>query len=284
VSCVQSITPAAPLVNVTYYITDSAILRYPQYVLSPSGCPNELVYDVTLQNLSPLPSSIQFLNATKTISVYETNYALVANYSVMISVTDPKTGLSNSALTLFAFIKCTRSVIILSGSISSISYQIDLNVPWTLNTTMPVYQQYPSQCAVGTLSTQLVYTGPGVLPTFITQLPPNVISVFTTNTSNVGVYNYQLIATDSLSGLTNSGDSFPVQILMPGLATDLVLVNGTQIANQTYLVNSSMLQLSVPTYSIVPSTSNNNLTYMVASGAPSFIKVVNVTGSFFVQI
>jgi hypothetical protein len=80
VSCVSSIAPLSTLVDVLYYITDPAINSYPKYVLTPAGCPNELVFSVKLKDGSPLPSSIQFNNtpAAETISVYETNYALTA--------------------------------------------------------------------------------------------------------------------------------------------------------------------------------------------------------------
>lgn len=60
VSCVSSIAPLASLTPVVYYITDPAILTYPKYVLTPAGCPNELVFTVKLSSGSPLPGSIQF--------------------------------------------------------------------------------------------------------------------------------------------------------------------------------------------------------------------------------
>jgi len=60
VSCVQAIAPASALADVVYYISDTAISRTPLYVLTPSGCPNELTYQVTLANGSALPGSILF--------------------------------------------------------------------------------------------------------------------------------------------------------------------------------------------------------------------------------
>jgi len=82
---------------VVYYITDPVIKRYPTYNLTPAGCPNELVYTVTLQNASPLPGSITFAGgATPTISIEEANYALTNVFQVKVSVIDPKTGKTNS--------------------------------------------------------------------------------------------------------------------------------------------------------------------------------------------
>lgn len=58
VSCVSSIAPLAQLTDVIYYITDPAIFSYPKYVLTPAGCPNELIFTVKLQDGSSLPGSI----------------------------------------------------------------------------------------------------------------------------------------------------------------------------------------------------------------------------------
>ena len=61
VSCVRQIDPTGPLADVTYWITDPAIERLPKFNLTPAGCPNELVYQVTLVDGYPLPSSIVFI-------------------------------------------------------------------------------------------------------------------------------------------------------------------------------------------------------------------------------
>lgn len=71
VSCVRLIEITAPLPDVIYYITDPAIERYPTFTLTPSGCPNELVYTVTLQNDTPLPGSITFANSDSPIIAVE---------------------------------------------------------------------------------------------------------------------------------------------------------------------------------------------------------------------
>jgi len=52
--------------------------------LTPSGCPNELTYKVTLANGSALPSSILF-NSTpgsEKVSVVESNYELTNIFAV----------------------------------------------------------------------------------------------------------------------------------------------------------------------------------------------------------
>jgi hypothetical protein len=131
----------APLTPAVYYITDPAIISYPKYVLTPAGCPNELVFTVKLSNGSPLPSSIQFNStpAAETISVYETNYALTAQYTVKVTVVDPKSGVTNSQLSLGVTVKCTKSIDIISGLVGNQTYKIDLDVPWALDVPLPVF-------------------------------------------------------------------------------------------------------------------------------------------------
>jgi len=128
VSCVRQIAITAPLSSVVYYITDLAIKRYPTYNLTPAGCPNELVYTVTLQNDSPLPGSITFTSgANPTISVEETNYALTNVFQVKVYVIDPKTGKTNSDHSLSVTILCTKTIEIAQDAVVNFSYRIDLD-------------------------------------------------------------------------------------------------------------------------------------------------------------
>lgn len=140
VSCVRTITPN-PLSDVAYWISDPAIIRSPTYALSPAGCPNELVFSVTQADLSTLPASITFdaTPGSETISTSELDWLAVGTYSVVVKVTDPKTGLENTDLTFNVVVKCTKSIDIISGTIANIVYEIDLDQPWTLNTPLPIY-------------------------------------------------------------------------------------------------------------------------------------------------
>ena len=128
-----------------------------------------------------------------------------------VKVTDPKTGVINSDLSIQVDVKCTKTIDIISGSITSVVYEIDLDQPWTLDTPLPVYQQNPSLCAVGTISLALVNTD-GATPAFISQvtLTEENIRVATQIVGNVGTYNYKVVATDSLTLLTNEANTFPV--------------------------------------------------------------------------
>jgi hypothetical protein len=129
---------------------------------------------------------------------------LTGNYLIKITVTDPKTAQTNSDLVIDATIFCTKTIDILSDTIASFTYKIDWDQGWTSETALPVYEQNPKECAVGTISRSLVYTGVGTAPTFITQdLTNNLVAVTTNDTSVVGAYAFKIVATDSLTKLVN---------------------------------------------------------------------------------
>ena len=94
---ISSITPLSTLSDVVYYITDPAITRTPSYNLTPSTCPNELVLTVTLSDGSPLPTAISY--SAPNISVETMIYGPANVYTVKVLATDPKTGITNSAVT-----------------------------------------------------------------------------------------------------------------------------------------------------------------------------------------
>jgi hypothetical protein len=83
-----------------------------------------LTYVVTLANGSALPGSIVF-NSTpgsETISVFESNYALTNIFAVKIVVTDPKTGITDSDLTLNVIIKCIKTIDIKTNAVANFNY------------------------------------------------------------------------------------------------------------------------------------------------------------------
>lgn len=111
VSCVRIIEITAPLPDVVYFITDPVIERYPTFNLTPAGCPNELVYTVTLQNDTTLPGSITFAHGgSPTISVEEQDYSLTNVFTVKVVVVDPKTGNTNSDYILKVTVLCAKTI------------------------------------------------------------------------------------------------------------------------------------------------------------------------------
>ena len=138
VKCVQSIAPTSALADVLYYITDQSITRTPLYTLTPSDCIYELTLAVTLSDNSPLPASITY--SAPTISVYESNYALTNIYQVKVVATDPKTGITNSAISFNVTIKCTKSIDLISGALTNFSYRIVLSSPFDFAQSLPIYR------------------------------------------------------------------------------------------------------------------------------------------------
>jgi len=96
----------------------------------------------------------------------------------------------------------------------------------------------------------------------------------------VGTYNFKIKATDSITKIYSDTFTFPIYVLAPGLCTDLVLTESSQLANgTTYLVGSvldSETLFNLPTYTLVPADADVSLNFTVNSDSlPDFIQVVN---------
>lgn len=238
---------------------------------------------MTLLGGAPIPAPIT-LDATpgsETISVYETDYVLTANYDVQVTVTDPKTGLTNTEVTFKVSILCTKSVDLISDQIFGISYEIDLDDPWALDVTVPSYQQNPVACAVGTINAVLVYTGAGAAPGFIVQDTASNINVATQDPANVGTYDYKIVATDSLTGVFNEVDVFQATIEPPTYATSLNIVPVTAIADLNYLVSDPQVQLDVAQYTILPVDADLSLIYTLGASTPAFVTLLNPSAGVY---
>ena len=231
----QTITPVAPLADVTYYITDPTETRNHAYTLFPADCPFELTFVVSLLNDDPLPATITY--SEPTISVYSTVFAAETSYVVKVVATDPKTGITNSDTTLNVVIKCTKTVDLVSGAIADFSYQIVLSSPFDLPIALPVYDITPAACPKQAFTYEMVYLDAGGFPTFITQIPTVDVHVLTQDVSYVGLHNFKLRATEPLTGLTNEQNTFVCTILDPNYATALNFV--TFIADLSYLVGTA---------------------------------------------
>jgi hypothetical protein len=74
---------------------------------------------------------------------------------------------------------------------------------------------------------------------------------------------------------------FQIAITPPTLATDLVIVVGSEIADLTYLVSEPAQLLSVPLYTVVPTDADVWLDYTLGASTPSFVTVVQPTPGDF---
>lgn len=267
VKCVSGINPAGALTNVIYHITDPAITRTPVYTLVPADCPYELTIAATLSDGSPLPAPLTM--APPTLSVFEANYANTATYVVRFTATDPKSGVTNSVVTVNVTILCTKTVDLISGAIANFSYQIVLATPNNSVTPLPIYDVNPSACASGAFSYELVYGG--TFPSFINRYPTTDVLVMTQNVVDIGTYTFQVKVTDPLSGLVNTSNSFVLTILGPNYATALAWVAATPIPDQNYLVGSSNPMLSSPAFTVTPANADVQYSYSLGASTPGFI-------------
>ena len=104
---------------------------------------------------------------------------------------------------------------------------------------------------------------------WITQTPTTSsnIVIATKDSTTVGSYLFTLTATDPISGFSNNSVTFTV-IMKVKNATSITVA--TKPANQTYLVGSAALLVSLPTYSWYPTQSTSSFSYSLV-GAPSFV-------------
>ena len=167
-----------------------------------------------------------------------------------VTVTDAKTGITNSAQTFQITIKCTKSLSLVTSPIAStISYKIDPNSLVQTTLTLPTYNSFPTGCVYGPLTYQLSYSG--TFPSWITQNPTTASNIVlgTTDVSKVGTYLFTLTATDPVSGLTNNSVTFTVVVSIKNATS---ITNATTPVNQTYLIGSAALSMNLPTYTWYP--------------------------------
>lgn len=212
VKCVQSINTAGALSDVLYYITDPAITRTPLYSLTPSDCTYELVLTVTLADNSPLPASITY--TAPNISVYSNTFASNASYAIKIVATDPKSGMTNSALTLNVSIKCSKTISLFTNTIpATTTYVLNPNSLVTNTLTTPTFSRSPSSCPFAPVYS-VKNTATSTCPAWITCTPTiaSNILIATTDWTLEGTYNFKIDFSDTESGLTDNSVVFTIVI------------------------------------------------------------------------
>ena len=133
----------------------------------------------------------------------------------------------------------------------------------------PSYEAYPSNCQLGDVTVQVELDPVSLpFPTFISEIPTTWIEFGTTDLTAVGVYNFKLIAIDSLTGQQNSEVGFEVTIIA---IDNLALIDSTAIADQVYKVNDPAIALPVPQYNPEPLIADRFFEYTIVSPTPSFI-------------
>ena len=108
-------------------------------------------------------------------------------------------------------------------------------------------------------------------PVFISQYPTSTIEVQTQDESQVGVYNFKLKVKESISGLENDQNAFVGTITLANRVTSLTLIEGTEIADFTYLLGSPDLIFDSPSYAFLPVDANTQFTFSLDALTPTFI-------------
>lgn len=139
--------------------------------------------------------------------------------------------LDNGTLTLSVTIKCTKSIS-LANAISDFTYGPRTTSLYTVNQALGTYDVSPSACPKGTITKQLLYytdaarTSAATLPSFISPASPTTqFSVATTDITLAGDYYLKVVATESLSGLTNEANAFTLTVSSGYFISDLSFTN-----------------------------------------------------------
>ena len=88
-----------------------------------------------------------------------------------VTVVDPKSGFSNKELTVQVYVKCTKSIVILTDTIPDIFRTNQIDPPATYTNNMPTYDVNPSFCLKQTFVLTIYYVGVPVgtpLPSWLT--------------------------------------------------------------------------------------------------------------------
>jgi hypothetical protein len=102
----------------------------------------------------------------------------------------------------------------------------------------------------------VIYTASPTFPPFINEIPTDKLIVATQDVTKVGVYNFKIKATESLSGLVNEKEEFVLTIGGPNYAEQLILISGTELNDISYSLGSPKLVLNAPQYNILPADSD----------------------------
>lgn len=284
VNCVKSIATKGTVANLDYFITEGSSTRQAAYSLSPSACPDQLVHSATIGG-NALPSWISIDAKTGIVTVKEDDLkAKEGTYKVDLVATDPGTGVKSTGVSFDINLKCTKEIKLVSGSVETYSYKIDLDAPWTESKDLPTYTQSPAGCPTADIDLALKYVGSGSAPTFVKEADGK-IKISTQDLKNEGLYKYKIVATDSVSGLSNDEDEFTVAVVTADVATDIVPDISTYIKDQEYMIGEKELLLDVPTYKVEPAGSDQNLEWKLGKSTPDFVTLVqDSTGVWKIRV
>lgn len=201
--------------------------------------------------MSPLPSTILFdANAgSPELIISSNNLSAAPQYNIVVKVTEPLSGKTNSSIAFTVTFYCNQSIVFDTAAITNFTYIIDAAAT-LMQIQSPMYKGAPLQCPSAVTYTLLLEsTDVPVASTPFVTLNQTFLTLSTSNTSFVGIYNFRITATDTVSGKTDKTVSFKATLVCR--PTSIALTSGA-ISTQNYIINAAALTLTVPTYSTLP--------------------------------
>lgn len=177
---------------------------------------------------------------------------LTGIYPLRVTLTDPTTGVTE-VIDFTVTILCTKSITMAFNSLSVPSqYDVGIDPLNVVPLTLPTYEPNPSTCQYGPFSYSLTYLDAASFPPFIiSQNPTTTIDVATTQTTYLGTNNFQVTATDSISGLSNADVLFDINLYCQptAMTVDMALF-------ESYVKYTPALEgyrtVTIPSYGMVP--------------------------------
>jgi len=179
--------------------------------LTPLQCPDELTYSLQKQDSSSLESQFTLNATSKIVNVYSTEPLLTGNFPLRVVLTDSRTGVTEN-VNFQVTIKCSKAINLLTNPISPLSYNVGTTNLIVEQMLLPTYEPQPSDCFMGAITFNLIYMNDplGSFPSFLSKTPATTLDVATQSTQYLGLQTFQLVATDSFTGLIN--DAVTVEI------------------------------------------------------------------------
>lgn len=124
------------------------------------------------RRLSALPEQVTFNNVkgSESIKIHTKDVKLTGSMIIVITVIDEHTGITNSIQQLTVYIRCAKTLTMTAGPTEPITYKVEAgkNKPQK-HKLLEEYKAEPSKCIdVGEITKEIVYTGSGDVPSFIT--------------------------------------------------------------------------------------------------------------------
>jgi len=98
--------------------------------------------------------------------------------------------------------------------------------------------------------------------------------VATQYVTHVGLHNFKIKTTESVSTWFNDLNTFVLEIIAPTYTTDLVLVTGTAMADFIYTISTGPTDKPVPQYTVLPVNADKKFVYTLDPATPAFVTLL----------